>query len=333
MKEPLQRTKVVIHHLPPSLSQNDLLALFHDHLDNGYNWFRVQPENSDVFEFAELLNGHVFVNEKDPDYLEFLKVIAKPAENLPSAEIQLERKEAQLSRSLSNWRTGLSEASRGSGPRRRLSWQMKACVFDQRYANKSVIAEMERFQQANTATGQELNAMHELASRNFFGPAIIEGGGSAYSHPDKKILHLSSKHQRYSRAYEELKNPAVVFEFAELLNGHVLSLRLLLNMLHPNVFPSLVLERIVVKALFLKYYQQESAKLRQQIQMSQNSNRRLNWKMKIAEMDRFQRANTVTGQELNAIHALASRNFFSPAIIEGGGTAYSHPDKKILHLG
>lgn len=31
----------------------------------------------------------------DPDYLEFLKVIAKPAEHLPSAEIQLERKEAE----------------------------------------------------------------------------------------------------------------------------------------------------------------------------------------------------------------------------------------------
>ncbi|GAY67975.1 hypothetical protein CUMW_260630 [Citrus unshiu] len=336
MKEPLQRTKVVIHHLPPSLSQNDLLALFHDHLDNGYNWFRVQPENSDVFEFAELLNGHVFVNEKDPDYLEFLKVIAKPAENLPSAEIQLERKEAQLSRHL--MRDSLSS------------------LTEVELANESVCL---RSKQANTATGQELNAMHELASRNFFGPAIIEGGGSAYSHPDKKILHLSSKHQRYSRAYEELKNPAVVFEFAELLNGHVLSLRLLLNMLHPNVFPSLVLERIVVKALFLKYYQQESAKLRQQIQMSQNSNRHLMGdslssltlkelkqlenrleqgitrirSKKIAEMDRFQRANTVTGQELNAIHALASRNFFSPAIIEGGGTAYSHPDKKILHLG
>ncbi|GAY61846.1 hypothetical protein CUMW_213200 [Citrus unshiu] len=49
--------------------------------------------------------------------------------------------------------------------------------------------------------------------------------------------------------------------------------------------------------------------------------------------ERFQQANMVTGQELNAIRALASRNFFSPAIIEGGGTTYSHPDKKILHLG
>ncbi|KAL9432455.1 hypothetical protein AB3S75_027482 [Citrus x aurantiifolia] len=54
---------------------------------------------------------------------------------------------------------------------------------------------------------------------------------------------------------------------------------------------------------------------------------------KIAEIERFQQANMATGQELNAIHALASRYFFSPAIIEGGGTAYSQPDKKILHLG
>ncbi|ESR55029.1 hypothetical protein KPL70_008101 [Citrus sinensis] len=87
MKKPLQRTKVVIRHLPLSLSQNDLLALFHDHFNDHYNWSTFGPENlgiffnsykhqtysraceelkkpTDVFEFAELLNGHVFVNEK-----------------------------------------------------------------------------------------------------------------------------------------------------------------------------------------------------------------------------------------------------------------------------
>jgi hypothetical protein len=32
---------------------------------------------------------------KDPEYLEFLESISKPAEHLPSAEIQLERKEAE----------------------------------------------------------------------------------------------------------------------------------------------------------------------------------------------------------------------------------------------
>ncbi|KAK0589582.1 hypothetical protein LWI29_016027 [Acer saccharum] len=84
-----------------------------------------RPE--DVLEFAEFFNGHVFVNEKgaqfktiveyapsqrvpkkwskkdgregtifkDPEYVEFLEVIAKPVENLPSAEIQLERREAE----------------------------------------------------------------------------------------------------------------------------------------------------------------------------------------------------------------------------------------------
>lgn len=31
----------------------------------------------------------------DSEYLEFLELIAKPVENLPSAEIQLERREAE----------------------------------------------------------------------------------------------------------------------------------------------------------------------------------------------------------------------------------------------
>ncbi|OMO99086.1 Transcription factor, K-box, partial [Corchorus capsularis] len=107
------------------------------------------------------------------------------------------------------------------------------------------------------------------------------------------------------------------------------------------------------------YYQQESAKLRQQIQMLQNSNRHLMGdslssltvkelkqlenrlergitrirSKKIAEVERLQQANMVTGPELNAIQALASRNFFSPNVIEGGTAYSSHPDKKILHLG
>ncbi|EEF52959.1 mads box protein, putative [Ricinus communis] len=136
-----------------------------------------------------------------------------------------------------------------------------------------------------------------------------------------------------------------------------------------------------------QYYQQESAKLRQQIQMLQNSNRHLMGdslssltvkelkqlenrlergitrirskkhelllaeieylqkreielenesvclRTKIAEIERLQQANMVTGAELNAIQALTSRNFFGSHMIEGGA-AYSHPsDKKILHLG
>ncbi|XP_044476071.1 agamous-like MADS-box protein AGL11 [Mangifera indica] len=128
-----------------------------------------------------------------------------------------------------------------------------------------------------------------------------------------------------------------------------------------------------------QYYQQESAKLRQQIQVLQNSNRQLmgdslsaltvkglkkldnglargltriksekhkillaeieyfqkrqieleNENMflcsKIAEFERFHQANNiVTGPKLNAVHELASQNFFSPTMIENTKTAYSH---------
>ncbi|KAJ7949709.1 Regulator of nonsense transcripts UPF3 [Quillaja saponaria] len=145
MKDPLHKTKVVIRHLPPSLTHSDLLQQLDDQFSGRYNWFSFRPgKNSqkqwrysrayigfkhpeDVFQFAEFFDGHVFVNEKgaqhraiveyapsqrvpkqytkrdgrdgtiykDPDYLEFLKLIAKPAEHLPSAEVQLERKEAE----------------------------------------------------------------------------------------------------------------------------------------------------------------------------------------------------------------------------------------------
>ncbi|KAF3953904.1 hypothetical protein ACB098_12G016300 [Castanea mollissima] len=145
MKEPSEKTKVVVRHLPPSLTHSDLSINIDEKFSGRYNWFFFRPGKyslknqrysrayidfkrpEDVFEFAEFFDGHVFVNEKgaqykvlveyapsqkapksttkkdgregtiykDPDYLEFLKIIAKPAEHLPSAEIQLERKEAE----------------------------------------------------------------------------------------------------------------------------------------------------------------------------------------------------------------------------------------------
>ncbi|XP_022949472.1 agamous-like MADS-box protein AGL11 isoform X2 [Cucurbita maxima] len=135
-----------------------------------------------------------------------------------------------------------------------------------------------------------------------------------------------------------------------------------------------------VTELNTQYYQQESAKLRQQIQMLQNSNRHLMGdslsaltvkelkqlenrlergitrirskkhemllaeieylqkreielenenvciRTKIAEVERLHQANMESGQELNAIQALASRNFFSPNIMEGGAVTFSHQD-------
>ncbi|XP_010542917.1 PREDICTED: regulator of nonsense transcripts UPF3-like isoform X2 [Tarenaya hassleriana] len=147
MKDPLQKRKVIVRHLPPSITQSGLLSHIHARFADRYNWLAFHPGKSshknqkysrayiefktqeDVYEFATFFNGHVFVNEKgsqckaiveyapsqrvpkqcgkkdpregtickDPGYLEFLKIIARPVENLPSAEIQLERKEAEQS--------------------------------------------------------------------------------------------------------------------------------------------------------------------------------------------------------------------------------------------
>ncbi|XP_058090133.1 regulator of nonsense transcripts UPF3-like isoform X2 [Magnolia sinica] len=145
MKDPFGRTKLVLRHLPPSISQSALTGQIDSRFAGRYKWFFFRPgKNSqknqrysrayidfqrleDVVEFAEFFDGHVFVNEKgsqyttiveyapsqrvpkpwakkdgregtifkDPEYLEFLDLLAKPVENLPSAEIQLERREAE----------------------------------------------------------------------------------------------------------------------------------------------------------------------------------------------------------------------------------------------
>ncbi|CAN0928056.1 Regulator of nonsense transcripts UPF3 [Linum grandiflorum] len=146
-KEANERTKVVVRHLPPSLSRSELFSHF-DHLfSDRYNWVSFRPGKSsrnsqnqrhsrayidfkspgDVMEFAQFFNGHRFVNEKgaqccavveyapsqrvpnpcakdsreatflrDPHYLEFLKLIAKPVEcRVHSSEFRFERKDAE----------------------------------------------------------------------------------------------------------------------------------------------------------------------------------------------------------------------------------------------
>lgn len=150
MKDQGSATKLVLRRLPPALSEAALRAQIESRFSGRYNWLVFRPAHTslihghsqrhqlfsrayiqmktpqDVFEFADVFNGHVFVDEKgtqckstveyapyqgvpdtskkdpregtidkDPKYLEFLEMIAKPVENLPSAEIQLERKEAE----------------------------------------------------------------------------------------------------------------------------------------------------------------------------------------------------------------------------------------------
>lgn len=63
---------------------------------------------------VHLVNLHILVNESqyftsilfgltDQEYMEFLEFLAKPVENLPSAEVQLERREAERSGQLNTF--------------------------------------------------------------------------------------------------------------------------------------------------------------------------------------------------------------------------------------
>ncbi|XP_056162687.1 regulator of nonsense transcripts UPF3-like [Syzygium oleosum] len=144
-KRPLDRTKVVWRHLPPSITRAFLTEQIDSVFSGRYCWVSFRPGKSsqkrhtfsrayikferleDVTEFAGFFDGHVFVNEKgaqfktiveyapfqrvpaqrlrkdsregtlitDPEYIEFLKLLVTPVENLPSVEIQLGRREGE----------------------------------------------------------------------------------------------------------------------------------------------------------------------------------------------------------------------------------------------
>ncbi|MCD9561359.1 NMD pathway component [Datura stramonium] len=87
MKGPLDRSKVVLRHLPPTISQSMLVEQVDSRFTGRYNWFSFLPGKSsqkhqtysrayiefkrpeDVIEFAEFFDGHVFVNEKGKENL------------------------------------------------------------------------------------------------------------------------------------------------------------------------------------------------------------------------------------------------------------------------
>ncbi|XP_021891616.1 regulator of nonsense transcripts UPF3 [Carica papaya] len=86
MKGPLDRTKVVLRHLPPAISQATLMEQIDVAFSGRYNWVSFRPGKGsqrqqsysrayidfkrpdDVLEFAEFFNGHVFVNEKGTQF-------------------------------------------------------------------------------------------------------------------------------------------------------------------------------------------------------------------------------------------------------------------------
>ncbi|KAM7482080.1 hypothetical protein LguiB_006663 [Lonicera macranthoides] len=146
MKGPIRKTKVVLRHLPPTISQASLTEQIDGRFAGLYNWISFRHGNNnrkkhpsysrgyidfkrpeDVAEFAKFFDGRIFVNEKgsqfktivelapsqriprqsskrdgregtinkDSEYMEFVEFISKPVVHLPSAEIQLLRREEE----------------------------------------------------------------------------------------------------------------------------------------------------------------------------------------------------------------------------------------------
>ncbi|KAM7478779.1 hypothetical protein LguiA_026992 [Lonicera macranthoides] len=146
MKGPIRKTKVVLRHLPPTISQASLTEQIDGRFAGLYNWISFRHGNNnrkkhpsysrgyidfkrpeDVAEFAKFFDGCIFVNEKgsqfktivelapsqriprqsskrdgregtinkDSEYMEFVEFISKPVVHLPSAEIQLLRREEE----------------------------------------------------------------------------------------------------------------------------------------------------------------------------------------------------------------------------------------------
>ncbi|EPS57826.1 hypothetical protein M569_16991, partial [Genlisea aurea] len=276
MKGPLDRTKVVLRHLPPSISESNLVELIDSRFSGRYHWFAFCPGKSsqkrlkysrayigfykpeDVIEFAAFFNGHAFVNEKgaqckaiveyapsqripkkpfkkdgregtiekDTEYLDFLESLAKPIENLPSAEIQLERKEAEragapkdvpvvtpLMQYVRQKRASKRNAVNGklgrkvggmpgknvaSGSSKRGSQRTSGNMYVLRKSSKSVSSSNEKSKEddqspAGKSIGSGLSENETLDEGNGSGPARIE---------KKKILLLKGK---------ELEIPQVIF--------------------------------------------------------------------------------------------------------------------------
>jgi len=89
MKDPESATKLVLRHLPPTLSEATLGDRIDAHSVGRYNWLCFRPPKTsslshrhqlyswayiqlktpqDVFEFADMFNGHIFVNEKGSQF-------------------------------------------------------------------------------------------------------------------------------------------------------------------------------------------------------------------------------------------------------------------------
>ncbi|XP_021714805.1 regulator of nonsense transcripts UPF3-like isoform X3 [Chenopodium quinoa] len=252
MKEPLNRTKVVVRHLPPSLSQSSFFEQIDGRFSSRYNWSSFCPGKSshknqryaraylnfnshdDVCEFAEFFNGHVFVNEKgtqykaiveyapsqrvakpnakkdgregtiykDPEYVEFLEQISKPVENLPSADIQLERREAE--------RAGVQEAPIITPLMEYVRKRRAAKGGNQRLGSDGKSRGRSALASGKSRSSKQNSRNNEVDASSKKGVAENETGSGSHETTKKRILLLKGKEQEIHQASEGTTLPKVV---------------------------------------------------------------------------------------------------------------------------
>ncbi|KAG9130635.1 hypothetical protein Leryth_011883 [Lithospermum erythrorhizon] len=283
MKTSVDRTKVVLRHLPPTITQSMLMEQVDTSFGNKYNWVSFRPGKQsqkhqlcakayinfnrpeDVIEFAEFFDGHVFVNEKgtqfkviveyapsqrvpkqwskkdgregtilkDPEYLEFLEFLAKPVENLPSAEIQLERREAERAgapkeapivtplmdfirqkravksgprRQITNGKTtrkmsGGTAVSPGSSKRRTEKRRTSTMYVPRENSKGTSSRDKSTYVEVSRRDGQQLSGITVVAAAS---EADLSVGSTSAETGNRKILLLKGKEKESSNASDAL---------------------------------------------------------------------------------------------------------------------------------
>nr|CAB3487113.1 unnamed protein product [Digitaria exilis] len=114
MKDPAHRTKVVLRRLPPAIAQQTVVDQVDARFAGRYDWACFRPGNAsqknhrysrlylnfkrpeDVVEFAEVFNGHVFVNEKGAQFKALVEYA--PSQQVPKSNIKKDGREGTITK-------------------------------------------------------------------------------------------------------------------------------------------------------------------------------------------------------------------------------------------
>uniref|UniRef100_A0A804MFT9 UPF3 domain-containing protein n=1 Tax=Zea mays TaxID=4577 RepID=A0A804MFT9_MAIZE len=114
MKDPAHRTKVVLRRLPPAIAQQAVVDQVDARFAGRYDWACFRPGNAsqknhrysrlylnfkhpeDVVEFAEVFNGHIFVNEKGAQFKAFVEYA--PSQQVPKSNVKKDGREGTVTK-------------------------------------------------------------------------------------------------------------------------------------------------------------------------------------------------------------------------------------------